>query len=116
MEAATAMMAFLAPRRALRRKNCAGREEFLVRTAAQAAVTRVVLSHGAPGRTRVERRFPALSSWRGHSPAQETRWAAVGKRVMSMPISATRTWATVSLTPGIVIRRPDCCRTGAEGV
>src|SRR5262249_9137189 len=82
--------------------------------AAQAAVTSVVLSHGAPGRTRVDRRFPALSSLRGHSPAQEIRWAAVGKRVMSTPISATRTWATVSLTPGIVTRKWVCCRIGAK--
>ena len=33
----------------------------------------VVLSQGAPLRTRVERRFPALSSLRGQNPAQERR-------------------------------------------
>lgn len=85
-----------------------------MRTAAQAAVTKVVLSQGAPWRTRVERRFPALSSLRGHSPAQETRWPALGKRVMSMPISATMTWATRLLTPGIVVRRAARCRIGAD--
>jgi hypothetical protein len=50
-----------------------------VRTAAQAAVTRVVLSQGAPWRARVERRLPALSSLRGHSPAQEIRWGSGGE-------------------------------------
>jgi hypothetical protein len=39
MEAATARMAFFAPRRALRRRNWARRYEPWVRTAAQAAVT-----------------------------------------------------------------------------
>ncbi len=53
----------------------------------------MVLSQGAPLRIRVERRLPALSSFRGHRPAQEIRWPAVGKRLMSMPISATITWA-----------------------
>ena len=53
---------------------------------------------------RVDRRLPALSSLRGQSPAQDTRWPAVGKRVMSMPISATITRATMSLTPGIVVK------------
>ena len=38
----------------------------------------MVLSHGAPFRSRVERRLPALSSLRGHNPAQETRWPASG--------------------------------------
>jgi hypothetical protein len=28
----------------------------------------------------------------GQAPAQEARWAAVGKRLMSVPISATITW------------------------
>src|SRR5438093_335218 len=37
--------------------------------------------------------FPALSSLRGQSPAHETRCAALGKRVISTPISATITWA-----------------------
>src|SRR5260370_25428608 len=38
---------------------------------AQAVCTRVVVSHGAPWRVRVERRWPALSSRRGHKPSQE---------------------------------------------
>ena len=36
----------------------------------------------------VDRRLPALSSFLGHSPAQEIRWPSVGKRLMSVPISA----------------------------
>ena len=58
---------------------------------AQKLSAQVVLSQLALFRTRVERRFPALSSLRGHKPAQETRWPAVGKRDISTPISATMT-------------------------
>jgi hypothetical protein len=36
-------------------------------------------------RTRVERRWPALSSLRGQKPAHEIKCAAVGKRAMSSP-------------------------------
>ena len=39
----------------------------------------------------VLRRLPALSSLRGHRPAQEIRWPESAKRVMSTPISANRT-------------------------
>src|SRR3954465_1558789 len=39
-------------------------------------------------RMRVDRRFPALSSFLGHRPAHEIRCAAVGNRPMSVPISA----------------------------
>jgi hypothetical protein len=48
MEAATAMMAFLGPRRARRRWNCAWKYEPFVLTAAHAALTSVVFSHEAP--------------------------------------------------------------------
>src|SRR5262245_36739300 len=105
MDEATARMAFLGPRRLLRRRNCARRYVSLVRAAAQAACTRVVFNQGLLGRVRVERRLPALSSRRGQRPAQETRWPAVGKRVISKPISATKTRATVSLTASIIINR-----------
>ena len=57
----------------------------------------------------VERRLPALSSLRGHKPAQETRWPAVGKRDMSTPISATTTVAVRSEIPGIVVSRRARC-------
>jgi hypothetical protein len=57
----------------------------LTRTAAQAALTNVVLSQGAPLRTRVERRLPALSSLRGQNPAQERRWASVANYAHAIP-------------------------------
>src|SRR5579871_1192437 len=104
MEAATAMMAFLGPRRPFKRRNCAPRYVFLVLVAAHATWTKMVLSHGAPMRRRVERRLPALSSLRGHMPAQESRCPAVGKRDMSAPISERMTCADTSLTPGMVFR------------
>src|SRR3989442_16202 len=102
-EAATATTAFIGPRRALRRRNCDRGYDSFFRAAAQAACTSTVFSHGAPFRTRVERCLPALSSLLGHKPAHETRCAELGNRDMSIPISLTITWATVSLTPGIVV-------------
>ena len=42
----------------------------------------------APFRIRVDRRLPALSSFLGQRPAQEMRWVALAKRLMSLPISA----------------------------
>src|SRR6516225_8234482 len=69
---------------------------------AAAHCTRVVLSQGAPLRIRVDRRLPALSSFFGHRPAQEIRCPAVGKRLMSRPISARMISALRTLTPGMV--------------
>src|SRR3989442_4026453 len=109
------MMAFLGPRRLLSRRNWARKEPSFLRVAAHAAWTRVVFSHGLLDRVRLDRRLPALSWRRGQRPAQETRCPAVGKRVMLKPISATMTRATVSLTPGMVIRRSRAARKGARG-
>src|SRR3989441_12649516 len=86
----------------------------LFRAADHAACTSVVFSQGLLDRVRFERRLPALSWSRGQRPAQETRWPAVGKWVISKPISATMTRATVSLTPGIVIRRSTAARKGVR--
>src|SRR5574337_1123117 len=97
-------MAFLAPRRDLRRANCALRYEFLVRIAPHAALISDVFSHGAPLRILRERCLPALSSSLGHRPAHEIRWLAVGKRLISSPISPASTRAVVSFTPGIGVR------------
>ena len=47
--------------------------EPLVRVAAQAHCTRVLLSQGEPLRMRVDRRLPALSSLRAQMHAQEIR-------------------------------------------
>src|SRR5688500_12688064 len=109
MEAATAQMAFFGPRRLRRRRNWAWKSRSFWRLAAQAHWMSTVLSHGAPLRRREDRRedrrLPALSSWRGHSPAQDTRWPAVGKRLMSRPISARIIRAAKGPMPGIVSRR-----------
>jgi len=55
------------------------------------------------------RRLPALSLLPGHTPAQEARGLAVGKRVMSVPISATLAAAAVSPTPGMVRSSVTAC-------
>src|SRR4051812_32807165 len=44
---------------------------------------------------------PALSSFLGHSPAQETKWAGVEKRLMSEPISDRMALAETELRPGM---------------
>ena len=67
------------------------------------AIWRTLCSHWPLFRTRVERRLPALSSFRGQRPAHETRWAAVGKRVMSTPISARITWLSQNTSAPICI-------------
>src|SRR5215213_3930395 len=114
MEAATAQAAFFGPRRWRGRWNCARRWPSFLRLAAQAHWTRAVFSQGAPWRNRVERRLPALSSLRGHRPAQETRWAAVGKRPMSVPISATMARAARSPMTGTVRSRRTASRNGSR--
>lgn len=55
-----------------------------------------------PRRALAQPRLPALSSLRGHRPAHEIRCPAVGKRLISVPISETMTCAVRSLTPGMV--------------
>src|SRR3981081_943530 len=101
-EAATAQMAFCGPRLLCNPKNCALYELSFFRLAAQAHCTSMVLSHGAPLRRRVRLRLPALSFWPGHIPAQATRWPAVAKRLMSVPISDRIVNADSRLTPGMV--------------
>src|SRR5215208_7342415 len=114
MEAATAQIAFFGPRRARRRWNWACRELAFWREAAQAHCTRVVFSQGAPWRRRVERRLPALSSLRGHRPAQDSRCPALGKRRMAVPISATITSAPSALTPGMELSSRTAARKGSD--
>ena len=58
--------------------------------------------------------MPADSSLPGHVPAQEARWAAVGKRVMSAPISSTITSAVRRPTPGMVCSRRDWSANGGH--
>lgn len=64
--------------------------------------------------------FPARvrgPDWRaeGHSPAQDTRWAAVGNLLMSRPVSAMMARARSSLMPGISASRATAFSTGASG-
>ena len=44
--------------------------------------------------------MPALSFWLEHRPAHASRCPAVGKRLMSLPISARMVVADKVLTPG----------------
>src|SRR5436853_135741 len=74
----------------------------------------MVLSHGAPLRRRVERRFPALSSLRGHKPAQDSKCPSLGKRLMSVPISETIARALSEAMPGAVLTRSTAMRKGSS--
>lgn len=78
---------------------------FLVCEAAHAASTRAPRSRGFPRPVRPLLRFPALSSFPGHILAQEARWCALGKRLMSVPISARISSPVLGPTPGSVPRR-----------
>src|SRR5690349_19002301 len=84
----TAMEAFLLPRRAAIRRYWAERYVFLVCDAASADSTRSLRNQGLPLRVLPFKRFPALSWFPGHIPAQEAKCLALGNRVVSVPISA----------------------------
>ena len=71
------------------------------------------LEPGAPFFMRVERRFPALSSFLGQSPAQEIRSPSVGNRLISIPISDRITSAERRLTPGMVFSISMATRKGS---
>jgi hypothetical protein len=66
-----------------------------------------------PFGVRVERRSPALSSFLGTS-SPRTASARHWESAMSTPISATKTCAVSSLTPGIVVSRRAHCSIGAK--
>src|SRR5215211_236976 len=70
-----------------------------------AAVPRAALRWRFPGRVGAVLRRPADSCCPGLTPAQEHRCAAVGKAVMSAPVSAMMMSATLRLTPGILVSR-----------
>src|SRR5260221_4841885 len=102
-ECATATAARLAPRRAARRRYCAALEVAgFIRRAACAASTKAARTHGLPVRVRPLCRLPALSGLPGPRPTQEARWPALGKRLISLPISAKMTAAVRWPTPGSV--------------
>lgn len=64
------------------------------------ASPRVPPVHGLPLPVEPGLFLPADCFARGANLAHETRWAAVGKRAMSTPISAMSSWAPVLPTPG----------------
>src|SRR3954470_21541701 len=116
---ATAKMALASPRLPKRRRKrwyCAPRWVLRVRVAAQAASTSAVRSAASPLRARPERRLPADSWLPGHSPAQDARCAAVEKRLMSVPISATITHAVRRPIPGMLPSRSIAAEKGAASV
>ncbi len=96
IEAATARMAFLAPRRVRRRWNCACRWQFLTRTADQGGLHQGRFEPGTSAAHPGLRRLPALSSLHEHMQLHDNRCAGVAKRLMSMPISATIDLTTIN--------------------
>lgn len=114
IEAATARMAFFGAATGLDAQELSSQVAGLDAHCSPGGVDQGCLIQVPLSRSRVERRLPALSSLRGHRPAQEMRWPAVGKRDMSTPISATTTLAVRSLTPGIVVSRRAHCWIGSS--
>jgi hypothetical protein len=86
----------------------------LLREAAFADSVSVVRSHFESWRGLPERCLPADSRLPGHCPAQEARWALVGKTFMSTPISAISTWAAMRPMPGIVSSSSRSLEKGAS--
>ena len=74
----------------------------MVRVAASAASCSAIPRNLLPLRRRPERCLPADWSLPGQRPAQEARCPALGKTLMSVPISATIASAVRSATPVIV--------------
>lgn len=58
-----------------------------------------------PGRVVVDLTRPADSLEPGETPAQEDRCAAEGKTLMSAPVSAMNTSATILENPGMLMSR-----------
>ena len=82
--------------------------------AAYAASVRVTRSQGLPLRVLPVLRWPALSWLPGHIPAQLAKWPAVGKRPMSVPISAGMTSADQRPPPGSESSRASAVSKGAR--
>src|SRR3974377_1447454 len=115
-EAATAPIAFLAPRRALIRWTWGWKRRPLVLAAAQAHEKSVAFNQRDPLRIRVDLLLPALASLRGQMQAQERRWASEGKRLISTPISEKTDWALRSSKPGMVFTIWVASRKGSRSV
>lgn len=101
-------------RRRITRRSRAPKVQPLVRMAAPAASVRAIRSHLQPFRVAPRLRWPALALFPGHGPAQLAKCLAVGKRVMSTPISATRTSAVRCATSGIALSRATVPAQGAR--
>src|SRR3954468_22418068 len=69
---------------------------------------------GIAGRVLVDLIRPADSLLPGQVPAHDARCSAVGKRVMSAPVSAMITSATPMLIPGMVTSRSRTVRKGSS--
>jgi len=114
MERATATWALALPRRRAIRWYRSPRK-VSVRAAPVAARPRAPRSQVSPWPF-----FPARvrgPDWRaeGHSPAHDTRWPAVGNRLMSRPVSAMMVRARSSLRPGISASRATAGSAAASG-
>src|ERR1039457_5189465 len=93
MELPTATRAFFLGMRLVSRRYLAPRNDW-VRPVLMAASPRAALRQGLPRPVALlPLRFPADCLTWGDHLAQETRWEAVGKTVMSVPISAMMSWA-----------------------
>src|SRR5690349_21498854 len=99
---ATATAAFLAPCRRAMRRNWAWKYVVAVLMLAQATSPMIARNHTLPWLVGAFIRSPALSLLLGHNPAQDARWPALGKRLISVPISARIAAAAIGLTPGTV--------------
>src|SRR2546428_9080172 len=99
---ATATAAFLAPRRRAMRRKWAWKYVARVLMLAQATSPMIARSQTLLWFMGAFMRFPALSLLLGQSPAQDARCPAVGKRLISVPISARIDAAAIGLTRGTV--------------
>src|ERR1035437_2441653 len=78
-----------------------------------AAIPRAPLREALPGRVRVDLTRPADSFDPGHTLAHEAKCPAVGNLLMSAPVSAIMTSATLVEIPGIVEIRSRAPRKGS---
>src|SRR5580704_7935002 len=85
-----------------KRRNRSLNWQFLVALAAHAHSTSAVRAHRFPRQMPGLLFLPALIRFPGHTPIQELRCAAVGKTLMSVPVSASKAAAEISWTPGML--------------
>jgi hypothetical protein len=105
----TAIGARFAPRRRAARRYRAPRYVVFECEAAHLAWTTACRCHRFPFVVRPVRRFPALSLFPGHMPAQLANCPAVGNGSTVGPTSASSTSAVCRLIPGMVVNRAIHC-------